>query len=136
LETNSAYILARSFGENISKEVDENDSAILAMKSWHKPLDPHHYQTALRGALAFPMLARGRLSGILLLGERRGGEAYAPDEVETFSQFAHGVGSALEALASDNRDPLAALRAAIASMQAAIIDELRAQQRPVDSQSF
>ena len=50
------------------------------------------------------MLARGRLLGILLLGERAGGEAYAPDEVEALSQFAHGVGSALDALADRTKD--------------------------------
>ena len=45
-----------------------------------------------------PMVARGRLLGVLSLGERAGGEAYAPDEVEALSQFAHGVASALDAL--------------------------------------
>lgn len=133
LESSGAYVAARSFGDGIPKEVNQNDPAILAMKSWHKPLDPHHYQTALRGAIALPMLARGRLGGVLVLGERSGGEAYAPDEVEVLAQFAHGVGSAFDAM-PNGRDSLAELReaivGAIGSMQVAIIDELRTQRRP------
>lgn len=97
LDGSNAYSVMRSFGES-QAEISENDSAILALKAWHKPIDPHHYQTALSGAIALPMLTRGRLLGVLLLGERAGGEAYAPNEVEALSQFAHGVGSALDAL--------------------------------------
>jgi hypothetical protein len=100
LDGSNAYSVTRSFGESPT-EISENDGAILALKAWHKPIDPHHYQTSLRGALALPMLTRGRLLGVLLLGERAGGEAYAPNEVEALSQFAHGVGSALDALTSN-----------------------------------
>jgi hypothetical protein len=104
LDGDGAYGAVRSFGDGEPPAIRENDGAILALKTWHKPLDPHHYETALRGALALPMLARGRLLGVLLLGERAGGEAYAPDEVEALSQFAHGVGSALDALAERTSD--------------------------------
>jgi hypothetical protein len=62
------------------------------------------------------MVSRGRLLGVLLLGERVGGEAYAPDEVEALSQFAHGVGSAIDALSTGNTDSIAALRVSMASM--------------------
>jgi hypothetical protein len=44
------------------------------------------------------MLARGRLLGIVMLGERTGGESYAPDEIEALSQMTHGIGSALDLL--------------------------------------
>jgi hypothetical protein len=95
------YKAAQRFGE-APAEVSENDPAILALKAWHKPVDPHPYASALHGDLAVPMLARGRLLGVLLCGERAGGEAYAPDEVEALLEFAHGVGSALDGLG----DPL------------------------------
>jgi len=52
----------------------------------------------MRGDLAVPMVARGHLVGILLFGERASGEAYAPDEIDALSEFAHGVGSALDGL--------------------------------------
>jgi hypothetical protein len=111
-----AYAVARSFGNGLSATVGENDGAILALKTWHRPLDPHHYSTSMQGALALPMLARGRLLGVLLLGERTGGEAYAPDEVEALSQLAHGVGSAMDVLSIHAGDSMAALRESLASI--------------------
>lgn len=108
LDGDGAYSAARSFGASLPA-ISENDAAILALKTWHKPVDPHHYQTDLPGALAVPMIARGRLIGVLQLGERAGGEAYAPDEVEAIAQFAHGVGSALDSLCATNRSSVAAL---------------------------
>jgi hypothetical protein len=95
-----AYQAARSFGDGAPANVDENDGAILALKTWHTPLDPHQCATALVGALALPMVARGRLVGVLLIGERAGGEAYASDEVDALAQFAQGVGGALDSLSA------------------------------------
>ena len=124
LHESGSFAAVRSFGESATLPIDENDSAILALKTWHKPLDPHRYDTALRGALALPMLARGRLLGVLLLGERAGGEAYTPDEIEALSQVAQGVGSALDALSLTAPD--SAMLSALASMQEAIVSEIRA----------
>lgn len=120
LESGGAYVAVRCFGEASSPSAEENDPAILALKAWRKPLDPNRYGSAMHGALALPMLARGRLLGAIVLGERAGGEAYAPDEVEALSQFAHGVGSALDTLALHRDDSVAALREAMASMAQAI----------------
>ena len=103
LRQNGCYSSVRSFG-NPAEQASENDAAVLALKTWHQPLDPHRYATALRGDLALPMSARGQLLGIVLCGERSNGEAYAPDEVEALSRFAQGVGSALDALAVDRID--------------------------------
>lgn len=120
VEAKGAFASARSFGNGIAQGVDENDSAILALKTWHKALDPHRYSSAMHGALAAPMLARGRLLGVVVLGERVGGEAYAPDEIEALSQFAHGVGSAYDVLTPGPDDSIVELRASIATMADAI----------------
>ena len=101
LDGEGVYRPARSFGDKPLDSVGENDGAIVALKTWRKPLDPHRCVTSLQGALAVPMLGRGRLVGLLVVGERAGGEAYATDEVEALSQFAHGVGSALDTLSAD-----------------------------------
>lgn len=119
IESGGTYEAVCCYGASATG-VDENDPAVLALKAWHKPLDPHRYGGALRGALALPMLARGRLLGAIVLGERIGGEAYAPDEIEALSQFAHGVGSSLDALALHRDDSMATLREAMASMAQAI----------------
>jgi hypothetical protein len=100
-----SYTAVRSFGDGVVPEVSENDEAVLSLKTWHKPIDPHQYETALRGALVLPMLARGKLIAILSLGERAGGEAYAPDEIEALYQFAHGVGTTLDALRGKRDEP-------------------------------
>jgi hypothetical protein len=97
---NGIYKAIREFGE-IPAQVGENDPAILALKMWHRPLDPHQYATGLHGDLALPMVSRGQLLGVLLCGKRAGGEAYAPDEVEALSEFAHGIGSAFDGLQYD-----------------------------------
>lgn len=127
---NGFYSPVRSFGDNTVVSVNENDEAILALKVWHKPIDPQHYDTVLHAALALPMLSRGKLYGVLILGEREGGEAYAPDEVEALSQLSNGVGSALEALSltTDDSATLLAERIelAIASMGETLAAEIRA----------
>jgi GAF domain-containing protein len=126
LDGDGVYTATRSFGTSVALKVSENDGAILALKTWHAPLDPHRYSTALQGALALPMVSRGRLLGVLLLGERVGGEAYAPDEVEALSQFAHRVGSAIDALSTSHTDSIVALRESMASMAASIGNAMRA----------
>jgi len=126
LDAVGAFEAVRSFGEGTSLAIDENDGVILALKAWHKPIDPHRHSSTAQAALALPMLGRGRLLGVLLLGERVGGEAYAPDEVEALSELAHGVGSGLDALSSQS-DPLNALHqsmAAIADVVAALGDKM------------
>jgi len=120
LETNAGFVTARSLGNETVHAVDENDPAILALKTWHKPIDPHHYSGGVPGALAAPMLARGRLLGVVVLGERTGGEAYAPDEIEALAQFAHGVGAAYDALGQHRDDSMADIRTAITAMADAI----------------
>lgn len=127
LDGDRAYCATRAFG-SVSVKADENDAAILALKAWHKPLDPHRYATALQGALALPMLVRGQLLGVVLVGERAGGEAYAPDEVDALALFSQGVGSALDSLSHRNGDGLRDLRESIARIEndiAKLTSELR-----------
>ncbi len=120
----TTYTPVRSFGTDgadAATGVGENDGAILALKAWHRPIDPHHYASAVHGALAFPMLVRGRLLGVLVMGERAGGEAYAPDEVNALAEVAHGVGTAMDGLASHHSGETVR----IAALQQQILDELR-----------
>lgn len=114
LDDNGLYRSVRWFGDS-HPDAGENDPAILALKATHRPVDPHRYNGALRGDLALPMLARGRVLGVLVCGARSGGEAYAPDDVSALTELAQGVGSALDSLerSSDSRDD-------------AILSELRA----------
>ncbi len=136
LDGTGNFAPARSFGDGIQAEIDENDAAVLALKARHVPIDPHRYASALRGALALPMLARGRLLGLVVLGERAGGEAYAPDEIAALSSMSQGVGSALDVLAISDEISHAsiadAVRVELAPLRAqleAIANALRAEPR-------
>ncbi len=100
--------------------VNENDAAIVALRTWHHALDLHDVESRLCGEFAYPMVARGRLIGALLLGPKRSHEAYAPDESQAIEEVAHGVAGALDVLSqqaatSENRtiEELRALRLAI-----------------------
>jgi hypothetical protein len=78
--------------------VRENDPAIVALQDRRKALDLHTLSTELRGEFAYPMIARGKLVGALVLGPKRSGESYAPDESHAIMQLAREVGSALHSL--------------------------------------
>lgn len=122
LDGEGDYRAVRRFGDDTARTVGENDPAVLALKTWHKPIDPHQYASEIHGALALPMLARGRLLGLTVLGERAGGEAYAPDEIEALAQFAHGVGAALDLHTVRRDDSFASLRDTLTAMSAAIAE--------------
>lgn len=117
---------AGSFGS-----VSENDPAIVSLRTWHRVVDLHRMQTQLRGEFAYPMVARGRLVGALVLGLKRSEETYAPDESQAIEELARGVAAALDVLsqkqaASDNglATEVRAMHAAMANGFAAINTQL------------
>ncbi len=99
-------------------DIGENDAGIVRLRATRQILDLHGVGTALRGDLAFPMVARGRLVGLIVLGPRRSGEAYAPDETSAIAQLAHNVGAALDVLSTTRPDGVADLRQSIDAMRA------------------
>ncbi len=115
-------------------ELGENDPAVLALRAWHKVVDLHDVsQSDLRGELAFPMVSRGVLTGILVCGAKRNGEAYAPDESSAIFALAHGVGAALDILSHRDAGSDDSLREMVTLMReqrevsAEILKELRGQ---------
>jgi hypothetical protein len=61
-------------GDGHYGNVTENDAAIVSLRTWHRTLDLHGVDTRLAGEFAYPMIARGRLLGALLLGPKRSQE--------------------------------------------------------------
>ncbi|MGA3036359.1 MAG: hypothetical protein ABSE64_02645 [Vulcanimicrobiaceae bacterium] len=113
-------------------DVDENDLALVALRASRAPVDLQTVQTALRGERAYPMLARDRLVGALIVGPKRTGETYAPDESAAIAEVAHGIGIALDLLgiAPENATPrlldaIAALDSSVQALPDAIVDRLR-----------
>jgi len=80
--------------------IAENDPAIVALRAWRKPVDLHTIDSQLQGEFAYPMVARGRLVGALVIGPKAGDESLAPDESETIARIAQSVGNALDVLAA------------------------------------
>jgi hypothetical protein len=76
-----------------------DDPAIVSLRAWHKQVDLTAVDgTAIAGEWAYPMVARGRLVGALVIGPKRSSESYAPDESAAIMELAHATASALEAL--------------------------------------
>ena len=105
--------------------VDENDPALVTLRASHDVVDLHGVDSALKGEFAYPMLARGRLVGALVLGPRSNGESYAPDESQAIAQVAHGVGVALDLLVAQSDGSNKAVLDAIKALPAAIVEKLR-----------
>jgi hypothetical protein len=96
------YISADGIDDGLS--LGENDKALVALRTWHKPVDLEGLDTALQGEYAYPMLSRGHLVGVLVCGPKTDGDSYAPDESNALSELAHGVGTALDLLGDTGRD--------------------------------
>lgn len=100
--------------------VSENDQAIVSMRTWNKPVDLHDVQTQLKGDFAYPMVARGRLIGVIAIGPKRSGESYAPDESAAIAQLANGVGTALDLISNEGDRTQRQLLDAMRALQASI----------------
>ena len=97
--TDASFVtFALSDGAGRYGDVSEKDPAIVALRDRRKALDLQTLSTDLRGEFAYPMSARGKLFGALVLGPKRDGESYAPDESSAIMQLAHTVGGALYTL--------------------------------------
>lgn len=79
----------------LAEDLPENDPAVLALEAWHEFVDLTRYRSALQGEYAFPMVAHADFIGAILCGEKRNGERYAPDEIDSLREVASGVGIAL-----------------------------------------
>ena len=82
------------------QDVDENDAGLAALRAWHRPVHLPEIESRLCGEMGFPMVSRGRLLGALIVGPKRTGDAYAPDEVDAIRHVARGIAAALDVAAS------------------------------------
>jgi hypothetical protein len=94
----TSVVIALRGADRTYAGVDENDPVVLRLQATHHSLDMHGFETAFAGDYAYPMVVRGRLTGVLLLGERRSGELFAPDESAAIAHLAHSVAVALDGL--------------------------------------
>ena len=95
------YALAAGTLEGALAVIDNNDNAAVALRADFVPLLVDELHTALRGDLVLPMYHRGVLDGFVLIGGKRSGESYRPDELEALRFAAHHIGLDLHALRVD-----------------------------------
>ncbi len=105
-------------------KVSENDPAIVSLRTWHRVVDLHEVNSKLKGEFAYPMVARGRLVGALILGPKRSQESYAPDESQAIEELAHGVGGALDILEQRNSQAGEGVVAELKALRAAMVHGL------------
>jgi hypothetical protein len=87
---------ANSFA--IAPEIGENDPAAVSMRARRVSVHVRDCESALPGVLAFPMIVRGDVLGILVCGQKIDDETYAPDEEDALASLAAGVGHAIDAI--------------------------------------
>jgi hypothetical protein len=101
LASGTAMERAASTFAGAPTRIDENDPACVALRAHREELDAQEFQTAFPGALLYPMVLAGRLSGVLVAGERESGEAMPPDIDDAIKHVASAVTVALAAIESD-----------------------------------
>jgi hypothetical protein len=116
-----------SFGD-----IDENDPALVTLRASREVVPLRGVTTQLHGEFCFPMAAGGRLLGALVVGPKRLGESFAPDERDAIAALAHGVGVALALLSASTAPaesshplPIETLVAAIEALPDALAAKLR-----------
>lgn len=112
-------------GNGFYGAISENDPAIVRLRATRGVLDLHTVDSELTGELAYPMVARGRLIGVLTVGQRRSGEAYASDESAAIAEAAHSIGAALDVLSAKNAASIDVMLEAIRALPDTIADRLR-----------
>jgi GAF domain-containing protein len=126
--TNAEFVNVLTEDGNGYAGIDENDPAIVRLRSTRRPVDLHEVSTAVDGEIAFPMGARGRLLGIIVLGPQTSGEAFAPDEVEAIAALSHSVGIAFDNLQARNGSSNATIEQALTGIRQSI-EALRGEMR-------
>lgn len=109
--------------------VNENDPALVALRARHERVDLHALETAIDGEYAYPMVARGQLVGALVLGPKRSGEAYAPDESQAIQQLAYSVAAALDVIALKNEGERDAILDALRDLPQRLVEALDARKQ-------
>jgi hypothetical protein len=100
--------------------VDLDDPLLVKLRRWNEPVDTHEVTTAFPDGMVFPMCVRGKLVGALACQTKRDSTAFDPDERESLSEVARGVGAALDLLESRSDGVTAALQNSIAALTDAV----------------
>jgi hypothetical protein len=98
LQTSSGFQLQTGTLAGAPATIDPDDDMAIEMRRTRRPIDCVDASNCARGGFAFPVIVRGTLTGIVLLGPKLAGELYRPDEIELLASCVHQFGLDLESL--------------------------------------
>ena len=82
----------------VDEALDPDDPALMAIRAEPKALAPGEAGSAMKAALAAPMVNRNEVTGVALLGLKPSSLEYRPDEIELIGWATRQVGLELHAL--------------------------------------
>ena len=100
-QADGGYALAGSTLEQAPAQLAGGDGVVRALASQMAPVWFERVRSAVRADLALPMSQRGTLHGFVVVGAKRRGASYRPDECEVLAFAAHQVGLDSHALRGD-----------------------------------
>ncbi len=93
-DADGRFSLLDAYG-NAPLFVAADDDAVIRLIVDEAPVDLHRIATAIPGELALPLAIRKSLIGVLALGNKRSGEAFAPDEILQLRMLGPQIAAAL-----------------------------------------
>jgi hypothetical protein len=99
--SDSTYGLQGGTLELAPPSVDENNNALLEMRLSRDAVDLSDFDRSLPGEYALPMLARGQLSGFVLIGGRAEAPGLRPDQMSLLVHCVQEIGLYLESLRTE-----------------------------------
>ncbi|MBV8374861.1 MAG: GAF domain-containing protein, partial [Candidatus Eremiobacteraeota bacterium] len=118
-EDNRARAVRASDGA-FPSSIDLDDPLLVKLRRWNEPIDTHDVRTAFPDGIVVPLGARQKLLGAMACRTKRDDSAFDPDERESLVQVARGLGSALDALASESGDDAVSIRKSILALAEAV----------------
>ncbi len=111
----------RASGDDFPRSLDRDDPLLVALRRWKEPVDTHTVKTVLPDGMAFPMIARGNLVGVLACRTKRDSTAFAPDEREPLAEVASSVARALDALSRERESSLDTIERSIQALAGTMV---------------
>jgi hypothetical protein len=119
------YVRAvRASGPEFPASIDLDDPLLIKLRRWNEPIDTGDVKTEFPDGMVFPLSVRGKWLGALACETKRDNSAFDPDERESLTEVARGVGIALDALSSKSDGAIAALQESMAAMADSIVTSL------------
>jgi hypothetical protein len=106
-------------------DLDPDDDALVSLRTWSSVLDLHALRTGLTGEYAFPMIVRGDLTAVLVIGAKAYREPYAPDELIAIGRLAKAIGIALDGLSRDRNSDVREVPAIVRSLKLELVGIVR-----------